>query len=292
MEYTHPLYHGAWHQPPTDEQSARHRSLHQERSEATHGLNLATWHDAARYEASRMDVSNRMDRERQMLLERQHLLEQQELERRRAFEIPEQKYIPEQKFIPPTETEMRLESEIDSLFNPDKSNNCPPGPSEVIESTPDIPGTPQWVESEENEESDVEWKNGPPKPSFIEETEIKRENIKREPGERASREEPGNPNAIDPINEAPRIEKWFRINPNAGKNMIDQYTFKLNELRKSRYEKLRKENPDEAVPFPKLDARDVNAWFTARRGGASADSDDQMSQGNSEYCQFKSCFVL
>ena len=286
MDYTHPLYHGAWHQPPTDEQAARHRSSHQERSEVTHGLNLATWHDAARYEASRMDASTRMHRERQDLLERQYLLERQELERR-AFEMPEQKFIPppmEQKFIPPTDTEMRLESEIDSLFNPDKSDNCPPGPSEVIESTPDIPVAPQWEESEENEESDVEWKNGPPKPSFIEETEIK-----REPGSRDSREEPGNPNAIDPVNEAPRIEKWFRINPNAGKNMIDQYTFKLNELRKSRYEKLRKESPDEAVPFPKLEARDVNAWFTARRGGSAAvDSEDQMSAGSSKYIDFLS----
>ena len=150
MEYPHPLYHGAWHQPPTDEQAARHRSLHQERSEATHGLNLATWHDAARYEASRMDVSHRMHRERQELLERQQLLERQELERR--FEMPEQKYIPEQKFIPPTETDMRLESEIDSLFNPGKPDSCPPGPSEVIESTPDIPVAPHWEESEENEE--------------------------------------------------------------------------------------------------------------------------------------------
>jgi len=262
MEYGHPLYHGAWHQPPVDEASGRHRTLQQERSETTHGINLATWHDAARYEASRMDVSSRLHRER---LE----LERQELERR--FEMPEQKYIPEQKFVPPTETDMRLESEIDSLFNPNKADNCAHGPTEAIESTPDIP-VPHW-ESEENEESDIEWKNGPPKPSFIEETEIK-----REPG---SKEEKGNPNAIDPVNEAPRIEKWFRINPSAGKSMIDHYTFQLNELRKTRYEKMRKENPEEAVPFPKLEPRDVTAWFTARRGGASADT-DQISYESSK----------
>ena len=112
----HPLYHGAWHQPPVDEATAaRYRALQQAqgrsesthgRSESTQGLNLATWHDAARYEASRMDASklHRQDMQRQLELERQ------ELERR--FEMPEQKYIPEQKFVPPTETDVRLENEM------------------------------------------------------------------------------------------------------------------------------------------------------------------------------------
>ena len=279
MEYGHPLYSGAWHQPPAEDASQQHRSLQrlteQSRSlqqhrgnESTHGINLATWHDAARYEASRMDAS-RIHRER---LE----LERQELERR--FEMPEQKYIPEHKFIPPTETDVRLENEMDFLFTPEKSdhgrsnptqipNEPTQGPSVAIESTPDIP-VPHW--ESENEESDVEWKNGPSKPSFIEETEIKREP--------ESREEKGNANAIDPINEASRMEKWFRINPSAGKSMIDHYTFQLNELRKTRYDKMRKENPDGAVPFPKLEARDVTAWFMQRRGGSSG-NDDQVPYG-------------
>ena len=264
MEYGHPLYHGAWHQPPVEETSSRHRPSHQQRSETTHGINLATWHDAARYEASRMDAS-RIHRDR---LE----LQRQELERR--FEIPEQKYIPEQKFIPPTETDMRLENEIDSLFNSEKSENKGvQGDSEAIQSTPDIFGA-QW--ESEADESDIEWKNGPAKPSFIEETEIK-----MEPGTKD--EKGGNANAIDPVNEAPRIEKWFRINPNAGKSMIDGYTFKLNELRKSRFEKMKKENPQDATPYPKLDPKDVTAWFMARRNtSANAANVDQIPYVSSE----------
>ena len=277
----HPLYHGAWHQPPVDEATAaRYRALQQAqgrsesthgRSESTQGLNLATWHDAARYEASRMDASklHRQDVQRQLELERQ------ELERR--FEMPEQKYIPEHKFVPPTETDVRLENEMDFLFSPEnpekqqQGSKHAQGPSEVIESTPDIP-VPHW--ESENEESDIEWRNGPPKPSFIEETEIKKEPT-------ALKEEKGNANAIDPINEAPRIEKWFRINPNAPKSMIDHYTFQLNEGRCKRYDKMRKENPDEAVPFPKLEAKDLNAWFIQRRGGSNGD-DDQIPYGSSK----------
>merc|ERR1712051_1175818 len=90
----------------------------------------------------------------------------------------------------------------DFLFSPEnpekqqQGSKHAQGPSEVIESTPDIP-VPHW--ESENEESDIEWRNGPPKPSFIEETEIKKEPA-------ALKEEKGNANAIDPINEAPRME--------------------------------------------------------------------------------------
>jgi hypothetical protein len=177
----------------------------------------------------------------------------------------EQKYIPEHKFIPPTETDMRLENEMDFLFNTEKPDKGTHRAGEPIESTPDILGA-NW-ESEE-EESDYEWKNGPPKPSFIEETEIKLELETKD-------EKEGNMNAIDSACEAPRLEKWFRINPNAGKAMIDHYTFQLNELRKSRYEKMKKQRPEEATPYPKLESRDVAAWFNSRKG--SSGNADQAS---------------
>merc|ERR1712141_618447 len=141
--------------------------------------------------------------------------------------------------------DVRLENEMDFLFSPEnpekqqQGSKHAQGPSEVIESTPDIP-VPHW--ESENEER-------------------------------------RNANAIDPINEAPRIEKWFRINPNAPKSMIDHYTFQLNEGRCKRYDKMRKENPDEAVPFPKLEAKDLNAWFIQRRGGSNG-NDDQIPYGS------------
>ena len=265
MEYGHPLYHGAWHQPPVEESSARHRSLHQERSETTQGINLATWHDPARYEANRIMDASKVHRDR---LE----LERRELERR--FEMPEQKYIPEHKFIPPTETDMRLENEMDFLFTTEKPDKCTQGPSEAIETTPDILG-PHW--ESEPDESDIEWKNGPAKPSFMEETEIK-----QEPGIKDGKL--GNANAIDPVNEAPRIEKWFRINPNAGKAMIDHYTFQLNELRKARHDKTKKENPQDATPYPKLESKDVTAWFMSRRNKSCPSANvDQIPYGSSKY---------
>ena len=260
MNYGHPLYAGmaAWHQPPVEEASARHRSAQQERSESR-GINLATWHDPSRYDLSRVEAS-RSHRER---LE----LERREMERR--FEIPEQKYIPEQKFIPPTETDMRLEQEIDFLFNNEKMQKGPQHNPETIESTPDIFGDMREMEAEE---SDSEWKNGPPKPSFIEETEIKQE-------------DGSSTTPIDPELETPRLEKWFRINPSAGKSMIDHYTFQLNELRKSRYEKLKHQSPEEAIPPPKLEPSDITAWFTNRRnkGGSSKIDPSPCGSGGKLY---------
>merc|ERR1711997_1124007 len=36
---------------------------------------------------------------------------------------------------------------------------------------------------------------------------------------------------------------------------------------------------DEAVPFPKLEAKDLNAWFIQRRGGSNG-NDDQIPYGS------------